>query len=186
MPSLSIGLSALLTDLATCLNWYRLASPGLYCCIHPTLELPDNHVVVPGVVLMANHGKHRHASPEPNFERFRGAPNFVADVFSSDTSLDYSDRKHRFAAAGIEEYLAVFDTEPLSWEWNVLNQAEFNLLKPQQDGIIRSSALPGLWFPEVAFAGRDWWTLMAAITRGVTRRGHHEFMHSIWHANQIE
>jgi hypothetical protein len=33
--------SPLLTDFAICMNYYRLFSPGLYCCIHTTVELDD-------------------------------------------------------------------------------------------------------------------------------------------------
>jgi hypothetical protein len=43
-----------------------------------------------------------------------------------------------------------------------------------------SSALPGLWIPAQALKDRDWWAVMAAIGRGVSRVGHHEFMETIW------
>lgn len=181
MQQISVGLSALLTDLATCLNWYRLASPGLYCCVHPTLELPDGFVLTPGVVVMVNHGVHRQATPEPDYERFRGAPNFIADVFRSESSGEYEDRRERFSVAGVQEYLAVFDTDPLTWHWHTGTDGGFEMLRPDDDAVIRSQALPGLWFPVAAFSSRDWWSLTACTTRGVTRRGHHEFMDTIWH-----
>ena len=171
-----VGFSALLTDLAMCLNWYRLASTGHFCCVYPTVELPDGYVLEPGVIV--NSGG---ATPEPEYERFRGAPNFIADVHSSASSVEYVDRRQRFADAGVLEYLAVFDTQPLTWRWNSTSGTDFELLTPDQDGIIRSEALPGLWFPESALSSRDWWTLMATITRGVTRQGHHDYMHQIWH-----
>jgi hypothetical protein len=50
--------------------------------------------------------------------------------------------------------------------------------------MIRSKALPGLWIPNEALARRDWWTILAAIERGVSRRGHHEFMETIWHKDR--
>ena len=36
---LDVGQSALLTDIAMCINYYRLFSPGLYCCVHATVQL---------------------------------------------------------------------------------------------------------------------------------------------------
>ena len=36
---LDVGRSALLTDIAMCINYYRLFSPGLYCCIHAPVQL---------------------------------------------------------------------------------------------------------------------------------------------------
>jgi hypothetical protein len=50
-----------------------------------------------------------------------------------------------------------------------------------------SAALPGLWIPSSALRRRDWWALMGAIARGVSRLGHHEFMDAIWkHRTQEE
>ena len=176
-----VGFSALLADIAMCLNWYRLSSTGHYFCVYPTLELPDGHVLEPGVVVN-NDG----ATPEPEYERLRGAPNFIADVLSSESSEEYLDRKQRFADAGVLEYLAIFDTQFLTWHWNTLTDDGFELLTADDDGVIRSTALPGLWFPEAALSSRDWWTLMATISRGVTRQGHHDYMHKIWHPENRE
>ena len=36
---LDVGRSPFLTDIAICINYYRLFSPGLYCCIHATVQL---------------------------------------------------------------------------------------------------------------------------------------------------
>ena len=182
MHSLTIGHSALLTDVATCLNWYRLASPGLYCCVHVAIELSERDTVTPGIVLMVNHGRLKNASPEPEYEIFRGSPNFITDVFSSDTDVEYQNRKRLFADAKVSEYLAIFDTDPLTWHWHSADVSDYGLLSADDDGVLRSKALPGLWVPEAAFSTRDWWAIMASITRGVTRRGHHELMESIWNA----
>ncbi len=180
MPTLSLGHSALLTDLATCLNWYRMASPGLYCCLHVSVELGEHRLLTPGVVLMVNHGRLKTAKPEPDYERFRGPPNFIADVFPSPDDPEYQRRRSWFAEAGVSEYLAVFDTGPLSWRWHARTVPEFGDLAADADGVLRSQALAGLWIPTKALCERDWWAIMAAITRGVTRRGHHEFMEAIW------
>jgi hypothetical protein len=180
MHSLSIGHSALLTDIATCLNCYRLASPGLYCCVHVAVELPSRERVTPGVVLMVNHGRLKNASPEPEYEIFRGSPNFIADVFASPAEVEYQTRKRQFSDAGVGEYLAVFDTEPLTWHWHSSDVSGYGLLSADEDGVLRSKGLPGLWVPEKAFSNRDWWAIMASIARGVTRRGHHELMNTIW------
>ena len=47
-----------------------------------------------------------------------------------------------------------------------------------------STALPGLWIPSYALKHRDWWAIMGAIARGVSRIGHHEFMDTIWNAGK--
>ena len=50
-------------------------------------------------------------------------------------------------------------------------------------GIFKSVALPGLWISPAAVEERDWWSVMATIERGITRKGHHEFMGTIWNKN---
>ena len=46
---LDIGQSAPLTDIAMCINSYRLSSPGLYCCIHAPVELDDGTRFCPDI-----------------------------------------------------------------------------------------------------------------------------------------
>lgn len=50
---LDVGQSALLTDIAMCLNYYRLFSPGLYCCIQAAVQLDEVARLFPGVILNA-------------------------------------------------------------------------------------------------------------------------------------
>ena len=81
MRELDVGQSALLTDIAMCINHYRLASPGLYCCVHVPVQLDENTRIIPGVMAMVNYGEHKQCDPGEHYDYFRGAPNFIADVF---------------------------------------------------------------------------------------------------------
>lgn len=184
VPEIGIGESALLTDIALCLNYYRLFSPGLYCCVHAPVELDDGVKLRPGVLLMVNHGQFKQCDPEPDYEVFRGGPNFVLDVFPADDTTEYERRRAAFERAKVIEYVAVWDGEPLSWTWNRLVDGKFAEIVTADDEMIMSTALPGLWIPASALKSRDWWTIMATIARGVTRAGHHEFMETIWKAGR--
>ena len=181
---LDVGQSALLTDIAMCLNYYRLFSPGLYCCIHAAVQLDDDTRFVPGVILMVNHGRLKQCDPGPEYDYFRGPPNFVLDVFPGDDLLDYEYRRDCFERAQVLEYVAVQDTEPVAWIWNRLIDGKFSVIDAAENELIMSTALPGLWVPPHALRQRDWWSVMGAIARGVTRVGHHDFMDTIWKADQ--
>ena len=74
MPELSIGQSALLTDLTLCCNRYRLFTPGMYLCVHVPVILDDDTRFVPGLVAQFNHGRQKQC--EPKSEAFVGPPNF--------------------------------------------------------------------------------------------------------------
>jgi hypothetical protein len=177
---LDIGQSALLTDVAMCINYYRLFSPGLYCCIHATVQLDDEKQFRPDLVVQVNHGRFKQCDPGPSYDCFRGAPNFVLDVFAGDDQLDYEQRREYFERYRVIEYVALRHTEPVQWIWNRLIDGKFSTIETADDELIMSAALPGLWIPTLALKHRDWWSVMGAIARGVTRVEHHDFMDTIW------
>jgi hypothetical protein len=178
---LDVGQSALLTDIAMCVNYYRLFSPGLYCCVHATIELDEETRFCSGIIVQVNHGRLKQCEPD---DRFKGPPNFVLDVFPGDDLLDYELRRERFERARVIEYVAVRDTDPVEWIWNRLIDGKFSVIETADNDAIMSTALPGLWIPSHALKHCDWWAIMAAIARGVTRIGHHDFMDTIWKAGK--
>ena len=176
---LDVGQSALLTDIAMCVNYYRLFTPGLYCCVHATVELEDGTRFIPGIVVQVNHGPLKLCDLDPSYIYFNGPPNFVLDVFSGDELHDYQHRRQCFERAGVFEYVAVRLMDELEWTWNRLTDGKFTEVKTADSELIISAALPGLWIPSYALKHRNWWAIMAAIARGVSRVGHHEFMDTI-------
>ena len=180
IPEMDVGQSALLTDIAMCVNYYRLFSPGLYCCVHATVELDENVRLHPGILVMANHGRHKQCRPEPDYDLFRGGPNFVLDVFPKNDWLDYEFRRDAYERAKTIEYVAVRHDDPLTWIWNRLVDGKYQSVETKDDEFIFSAALPGMWIPTRALRDRDWWTVMGAVARGVSRKPHHEFMATIW------
>ena len=48
MSELGVHQSALLTDLALCINRYRLFSPGFYVCVLPKVQLSAKGLLGPG------------------------------------------------------------------------------------------------------------------------------------------
>ena len=180
IPEIGIGESALLTDIAMCVNYYRLFSPGLYCCVHAPLQLDSETRLRPGIIVMVNHGQHKQCDPEPDYECFHGPPNFVLDVFPRDDLRDYPERRSAFERHKVLEYVAVQDTDPVSWIWNRWVEGKFIEIQTADHEYIQSAALPGLWIPAQALKHRDWWAILGAIARGVSRVGHHDFMDTIW------
>ena len=157
---LDVGLSALLTDIAMCINYYRLFSPGMYCCVHATVQLDDGTRFCPGIVVQVNHGPLKQGEPDPDYKYFNGPPNFVLDVFGDDL-LDYEHRRECFERAKVIEYVAVRLTDPLEWTWNRLIDGKFSEIKTADNELIMSTALPGLWIPSYALKNQNWGPLWA-------------------------
>lgn len=181
MGNWSIGKSATLTDLAMCINEYRVRTIGLYVCINVGVKI-DNQLLYPDMIVMINYGRKKQCDPDYKNDYFVGPPNFVLDIHEDANSQFIKERKNLFANSGVEEYLIV-NEELTKIEWNRLIGSEFKKIKPDRDGIMKSTSLPGLWIPIDALKERDNWTIMACIEHGLTRREHHELMQSIWNKN---
>ena len=54
--------------------------------------------------------------------------------------------------------------------WHRLDGGVYRLVEPDENGIIYSHALPNFWAPLNALQERDWWSVLAWIERGVSRR----------------
>lgn len=167
MTELGVHQSCLLTDLALCINRYRLFSPGWYVCVMARVQLSADEFEVPGLVAMVNYGRMKQC--EVGDEVFVGPPNFILDVFYSPDDPDYLRRHERFARFGVQEYFVAFvDDSPV--QWHRLEAGSYSLVEPDADGILRSQAMPNLWIPLAALQERDWWMILAYIERGVSRR----------------
>jgi hypothetical protein len=168
MAELGVHQSALLTDLALCINRYRLFSPGWYVCVMAKVQLSAEESEVPGLVAMVNYGRKKQC--EVIDEVFHGPPNFVLDVFYSDQDPDFLRRRDLFCKYGVHEYFVGFVDCSVPQLWYRLDEGCYRLVEPDEDGILRSHALPNLWIPLEALNERDWWAILGSIERGVSRR----------------
>lgn len=181
MENWTIGKSATITDLGMCINRYRTHTVGLYACIRVGVKIGEQ-LLYPDMIVMIGHGRNKQC--QPNFDRdyFEGPPNFILDIHQDSKSDFIQGRKEVFSSSGVKEYLVV-NEELTKIEWNRLNGSKYLNIEPDQEGMIKSTSLPGLWMPIDALKKRDYWTIMACIDHGVTRRDHHELMQSIWNKN---
>ena len=154
MPELTTAKSVLLTDLALCINRYRLFTPGIYVCLHVPVLLNGCTRIVPGLVAMVNHGQLKQC--EPVEHGFEGPPNFILDVFEPHEMAEYESRRKIFEDAGVVEYVAVENADDLILHWNRHDGSRFETAKPDCQRVIKSKALPGLWIPVDALTARDW------------------------------
>jgi hypothetical protein len=168
MSELGVHRSALLTDLALCINRWRLLSPGWYVCVLARVQLSPEEWEVPGLVAMVNYGRKKQCAVRD--EVFHGPPNFVLDVFESADDPEFLRRLERFARHGVTEYAVAINDESVKLLWHRLNGGSYQIVQPDDDGVLRSQALPNLWTPLQAAQDRDWWAVLGCIERGVSRR----------------
>src|SRR5271157_5419456 len=119
MAELGVHQSALLTDLALCVNRYRLFSPGWYVCVLAKVQLSPEESEVPGLVAMVNYGRKKQC--DAGDDAFYGPPNFVLDVFDTKDDPAFPRRRDRFCKAGVHEYLVAINDETGTVLWHRLD-----------------------------------------------------------------
>lgn len=105
-----------------------------------------------------------------------GPPELVAEVSGSSASIDLNYKLDVYRRHGIAEYLVwrVYD-EVI--EWFVLQGGQYVPLPPDAaDGLLKSSAFPGLWLDPAALVRRDLAAVLAALARGLASPEHAAFV----------
>ena len=136
-------------------------------CVLAKVQLSPEHSEVPGLVAMVNYGRKKQC--EVRDEVFHGPPNFVLDVFYSGDDPDFLRRRDRSAISAYRSTWSL-STPSRGRALASIGPGCYRLVEPDEDGIIRSHALPNLWLPLKAVQDRDWWTVLGCIERGVSRR----------------
>jgi Uma2 family endonuclease len=168
--------AAALIDLATCINFYRFFTPG-WVCVHTPVQLTPERRMYPDIVVVMDSMKTGRCRAAPD-GFFTGSPDFIADIFPEDSLLDYAERREIYAGAGVTEYVAWQCGAPFLW--NCLVEGKYEEVSPDDDGLIESQALPGLWIPVRGPWAKDWNLTLACIANGVASKEHHRFVARFW------
>lgn len=143
--------------------WLRAYSskvPGWTCATNVTWYIQDS-------------------APQPDVSLFRsdvsterrgkypvGAPAIAVEVCVSSRDYDFGPKKALYQRAGVEEYITV-ETFSKTITWRTLVGGSYQNLPVDNDGIIRSRALPGLWLDVAALWREDDDALRECVRRGL-------------------
>jgi Uma2 family endonuclease len=104
-----------------------------------------------------------------------GAPDLVAEVAASSVGLDLGNKLTAYDRNGVREYVVwrVFERQI---DWFVHSDGGFERLLPGADGLLRSTAFPGLWLDPDALVRGDVNAVLAVVQQGLRSREHREFV----------
>ena len=77
----------------------------------------------------------------------------------------------------VHEYI-VWRTYDEALDWFVLREGQYVPLAPE-DGLLKSSAFPGLWLDSAALLKRDLAAVLAALARGIAYPEHAVFVQKL-------
>ena len=164
-------------DLLTPLNFFRMSvcGYGLDVAVLAGTEIVPDTVIYPQIMATCQLSGPR--LPDGNYALegtrprnrggvYDGAPSLLVEIFSRDEPWVESMTQSQvlLARSGVNEYVAWCPEDLL---WFRLDAEGYTRIEPDDEGIVRSSALPGLWFNITALLEREYSRVFADILRGI-------------------
>ncbi len=171
------------TRLVAWLANYETDTPGVEAGDNSSVRLDlDNEPQPDGfLIIRPDYGGQARISEDDYIE---GAPELVAEVASSSASYDLGKKLNAYRRNGVREYVVwrVLDRDV---DWFVNRKRRFKLMPPAADGILRSTAFPGLWLDPAALVRGDKATVKATLEQGLNSPKHSQFVGRLKRARVI-
>jgi Uma2 family endonuclease len=161
-------------DLIGALSLYRVHTPGISGGDNGSVRLDFKNMPQPDIYLMilpAYGGQSK--IDEDGY--VSGAPEFIAEIAHTSASYDLHQKLDVYRRNEVREYL-VWRTMDAEFDFMVLKDGRYQKLAPDEQGIIKSTVLPGLWLNITAALRGDWPAVFASILTGINSTEHAAFV----------
>jgi len=158
--------------LSTLLFTYEGTTPGVESGNNTTILLGEKGEPQPDLYLriLPEYGGQSRTTPK---DYVQGAPEFVAEIAYSSRAIDLHAKRNDYTRYGVLEYLVVSLREnKLRW-FDLRTDRE---LQPEEDGVYRIHAFPGLWIHGEGLLARDYQRLMPILEQGLATAEHTAFV----------
>jgi len=98
-----------------------------------------------------------------------GPAELVVEICRSSRSYDLGPKLALYQKSNVPEYLAVL-IEESRVEWRSLTEGRYQMIAPDQDGLLKSKIFPGLWLDPQALFAENLPALAAAVELGLRSR----------------
>jgi Uma2 family endonuclease len=155
------------------LGTYAAATPGMDFASNSTVRLTSDTEPQPDAVLFIRpeYGGTVVISDDDYIEN---SPDLIVEVAASSVSIDLGAKFEAYAEAGVREYV-VWRTLDGAIDWFALREGHYVPLGPDEAGVLRSDAFPGLWLSVPAALQRDMAAILATLRQGIKSPEHARF-----------
>jgi len=159
------------------LTIYKAFTPGLRLGDTPTLRLDLDNELQPDLVLFLEQraGGRVVISADGYLE---GAPELIVEVAASRAAIDSGTKKRAYRRNGVQEYI-IWQSFEKRVDWFQVVDGEYQLLLPDEVGIIRSQVFPGLWLNVAALLSGDMIAVIETVQAGIQSPKHQAFVESL-------
>ena len=152
---------------------YMWDTPGTDGGDNGTLRLDLKNEPQPDLMLFIEPACGGHVKLENGY--VQGAPDLVLEVAASSVSIDLNGKLRSYHRNQVREYL-VWRVNDQAVDWFCLEDSEFVRMQPDEQGILRSKGLPGLWLNAPALVQLDMKPVIACLRAGLADPSHQEFV----------
>lgn len=160
--------------LSAWLGVYSAATPGILVLDNVSYRVDPHNEFQPDLVLMLAPERGGRARIDP-YGYLIGTPELVVEVAASSAARDLSQKFAVYRRAGVQEY-CVWQARERAVSWWVLVEEEYVALSPDDEGVWRSAAFPGLWLDALAMARGDLRAVLERLQAGLCFAEHAEFI----------
>ncbi|XWK86154.1 MAG: Uma2 family endonuclease [Phormidium sp.] len=159
----------------TWLGVYEAATSGVSLFDNSTVRLDENNEPQPDALLRIEVGGNSQVTDDDYIE---GAPELVAEIAASSASYDLYDKKQAYQQNGVQEYL-VWQVFEQKLDWFQLENGNYILLQPDENGVIKSQVFPGLWLAVNELLSGNMATVLTVLQEGLKSPEYAEFFHKL-------
>ena len=158
--------------LGTASALYQGSTPGVEAADNATVILGHGGEPQPDLLMrvLPQYGGQSRTTVDDYVE---GAPELVAEVSHTSSSIDLGKKKDDFARYGVREYLVLSLRERLVRHFDLQAGHE---IAADADHVVRSRSFPGLWVDVPALLDKDVAGVVSTLQRGLATPEHAEFV----------
>jgi hypothetical protein len=160
--------------MATWLGTYWAHTPGIQAGDSGTLRLDLENVPQPdlALIVLPSHGGQVEIDDDHHVV---GAPELVAEISASTSSIDLNSKLSLYLRKQVCEYI-VWRVIDEAIDWFIQRQGRFERLQPDDSGILRSETFPGLWLDAQALIRLDLLRVLRVVQQGIDSPEHADFV----------
>jgi Uma2 family endonuclease len=162
--------------MASWLGAYRRATPSVLVILPSTIELSEQDLPEPDVMMIIDHPAYGATSFDED-DWLYGPAELVVEISASTASKDLNLKRRVYEKAGVKEYI-VWRTIETGLDWFVLSESGTyeKMSVDSADGFYKSQVYPGLWLdPEVLFSQNET-LLIERLQEGIKTPEHASFV----------
>lgn len=153
---------------------YVAATPGVFGADNTTVRLDLDNEPQPDALLLIDPARGGQARISAD-DYIEAAPELVAEVAASSVSIDLGAKRKAYRRNGVQEYL-VWRVDNQKIDWFVLRKGQFRRLGPDERGLLKSAAFPGLWLDPQALIAGDLTRVQEVVREGLASPEHAAFV----------